>query len=310
MKLLKREKEILLTLKVFDFFERPLTAFEIWKNLFKLKNSKKPTLFEIVSLLENSKNLKRLIGKKDGFYFLKGKENLAEKRIFEDILFDKKFEKLKKLIRFFKFLPFLEGAFLSGSMAIGNVKKESDFDLILIGKEKRIWTLRFFSLLLYDILLARKKGEKKENKICLPCFLSSNSLKLSPAYFRAAEFLNLIFLYGKKEIFLKFFEENDWQKNYTHFSQLDFGKEKEFEFKKSFLRKFLEKILEGKFGSFLEKVFEKIQRKKIESFLKREKNEFPRRIEISQEKVIIHLNISKEIELEKEIENFLKVENF
>jgi len=310
MNLSLREKEILLTLKIFDFFERPATSFEIWKNLFKLKNLKKPTLFEIVFLLENSKNLKKLVEKKYGFYFLKGKDFLAEKRIFQDILFDKKFEKLKKLTRFLKYLPFLEGGFVCGSMAIGNVKKESDFDLILIAKNGRIWTLRFFALLLYEILFARRKGlfhskKTSENKICLSCFLSLDSMVFLKNYFRALEFLNLIFVYGKKEIFLKFFEKNNWQKDYTYFSQIDFEKEKSFEFQNSFLKKILEKILKGKFGDVVEKFLKFIQIKRINSFLRSYQIKTPQRIEISDKRIEIHLDISKEIKLEKEIHKFL-----
>jgi len=311
MKLSLREKEILLTLKVFDFFQRPASAFEIWKNLFKLKDSKSaPSLFEIIFLLENSENLKKLVEKKYGFYFLKGKSFLAEKRIFQDVLFDKKFEKLKKLIKFLKYLPFLEGGFVCGSMAIGNVKKESDFDLILIAKNGRIWTLRFFALLLYEILFARRKGlfhskKTSENKICLSCFLSLDSMGFLKNYFRAIEFLNLIFISGQKEVFLKFFEKNNWQKDYTYFNQIDFKREKCFKPEGSFLKKFLEKILEGKFGDIVEKFLKFIQIKKINSFLKSYQIETPQRIEISDKRIEIHLDISKEINLEKEIHKFL-----
>ncbi len=312
MKLSLKELEILLTLKVFDFFEKPATSFEIWKNLFRLKktNPEKTTLFEVIFLLENSENLKKIVEKKYGFYFLKGKSFLVEKRISRDILFDKKFQKLKKLTKFLRYLPFLEGTFVCGSMAIGNVKKESDFDLILIAKNGRIWTLRFFALLLYEILFARRKGlihskKTSENKICLSCFLSLDSMKFLKNYFRATEFLNLIFIYGKKEIFLKFFEKNNWQKNYSYFSQTDFEKEKSFKFKDSFLKKLLEKILKGKFGNFVEKFLKKIQIRRINSFLRSYQINTPKRIEVSDKRIEIHLNISKEIKLEEKIHNFL-----
>ena len=313
MRLSQREKEILLTLKIFDFFQKPATNFEIWKNLVKLnKKNTAPDLKEIIFLLEKSKKLKTFIEKKFGFYFLKNNQEkaLPEKRIFQEILFVKKYEKLKKRIKFLRYLPFLKGAFVVGSMALGNVKKESDFDLLLIGKKGRIWTLRFLTLTLYEILGARRKGlthslKTSENKICLSCFISEKNLKaFLPNYFRAFEFLNLVFIYGSKDFYLEFLKKNHWLKNFFYQKSLEI--ETRALFKESIFKKILEKLLEGKFGDFIEKFLKKIQTKRINGFLKNYQSEAPRRIAVSDKKIEIHLDVSKEINLEKMVKKFNK----
>ena len=72
------EISILKTIIYFDIFYFPLTKIELYKNLYLLE--KEISFQEFLNTLENSIKLKDLISEKEGFYFLKNKENIIRER--------------------------------------------------------------------------------------------------------------------------------------------------------------------------------------------------------------------------------------
>ncbi len=309
------EKEIYFTVFAFSLFKRPLTSSEIWQFLLKLpgQNQEKIRISEIFQTLEKSNFLKEKIIFKNGFWTTKEKQNLLLKRQETNLLIDLKLKKLKRYLKLLRYIPFLEGTFVFGSMAIGNAKKESDFDLALIAKNGRIWSLRAFAIFIFEIFFIRKRGsehnpKKTKNKICLSYFLSKKKMGyFQPDYYQAINHIVLVPVFGKKELFFEFARQNQWLKDYFVNFQDDFfaiKTDNNFYIKnKNFLAKFLEKIFSKKFGNYLEKILKFFQKKRINYSLKKITN--PDKIIISDTKLELHPENKNKNEILKQINSFL-----
>jgi len=201
----------------------------------------------------------------------------------QDVLFDEKWLRFVKLSGLFRHLPFVEFVFGAGSMALGNVNQNSDFDVIVGVKSGRIWTTRFFCILAFDLIGRRRKKlshkEEASNKFCFNHFVSLKSYCLRPPYnvYWQELYRNLVPIYGRKEKIQEFFKANGWA-GLRH-AEAGSGLAKAGEqiysddlrhriYGPSFLGIFMEKILTGRIGDFTEKVLRKIQIQRIEKGLK------------------------------------------
>jgi len=93
-------KNILATLAYYDVMDYPMTAFELWKQLFRVnksdsekkeQNKTAPTLLEVFDELKREK-IGSLTEEYRGFYFLKGRKSLVEQRIKRNKISEKKIQ--------------------------------------------------------------------------------------------------------------------------------------------------------------------------------------------------------------------------
>src|SRR3989338_3476442 len=101
----------------------------------------------------------------------------------QQVLHDKKWIKFLRRTWLFKHIPFVDFALAAGSMATGNVRPESDFDVIIGARAGRIFTARFFCVIAFGFFgWRRAKLNHKESaadKICLNHFVTEKSYQLS-----------------------------------------------------------------------------------------------------------------------------------
>ena len=271
------EKSIFATIAYYDYFSYPLTAGEIYRYLIKEReNIRDPfssgraglgiqelKFFEITEILDNSENLKKFIEQKNGFYFLAGREEIIKQRIQKKKLMDWKFKKVKWILRFISFLPFVRLIMLSGSMGLGNPLKESDIDLLIVAKHGRIWTTRailtFFTLLFG----AYRHTGKTQNRLCLNHYITDKSLGIDFGnLYKAEEYLNLLPLAGDLSIYNNFFKENSWMKDYVYSVSGSLEKNlRIMPLKGAPLKSkyFFEFLLSGSVGDYFEKQVKKFQ---------------------------------------------------
>lgn len=168
------EKSILQTLAYFQVFNFPLTAWEIYKNLYL-----PPNLTDFSAVL---KTLNRLtpctLQTQEGFYFLPGQNQLVSIRKKRYRLAQKKIQNAKPYLRLIRRLPFIQGVFLCNNLAYQNAPWESDVDLIILTAPGRLWSARFFSTGLIKLLNKRPGPRNQRNKICLSFYLSQDNLNL------------------------------------------------------------------------------------------------------------------------------------
>ncbi|MBI3335312.1 MAG: hypothetical protein HY001_02335, partial [Candidatus Portnoybacteria bacterium] len=129
-------------------------------------------------------------------------------------------EKLKRLFRYrwvFLGTAFLEGAFISGSVACGWAKEASDIDILVVAKKGRIWTTRLFLTLWTSMLGIRREGNEIANQICLNHYITEESLAIPfQSLYNTKTYINLIPLINRNDVFEKFFQKNRWIWQYLY----------------------------------------------------------------------------------------------
>lgn len=217
-------------------------------------------------------------------------QEILEKRQ-QQVLYDKKWIKFLKRTWIFRHIPFVDFALAAGSMALGNVKPESDFDVIVGARSGRIFTARFFCALAFGIFgWRRAKLSHKESaadKICLNHFVTEKSYQLSGsrnAYWQGL-YQNLVPLFGEPEKISKFFTANNAWLSKPRFYADDL---RHFYKTASWTKKVREWFLGGAFGDWVEKVLRRIQIARIERSLKTDPPGYKPRIKYNDEELEFH----------------------
>lgn len=227
------EKSILATIAYYDVLAYPLTGFEVFKYLinpshiiaqFKPEQAlaseslAQPCFLDTLKALKN-KPLKNYIEEKNGFYFLKNRAKLYKTRIERQKISDQKWKKARKIIKYLQIIPYLRMIAISGSLAIANTKKQSDIDLLIITKHKRIWTNRFLITSFIHLLGKRRHNKKTADRLCLNHYITDKSLKIDfPSLYNAQTYAHLMPVSEiEPGIYKKFQKANQWIENYLAF---------------------------------------------------------------------------------------------
>jgi len=263
----KLEKAILATLVYYDVLDRPLTGWEIFRYLKRISpNQKPPSLFLVLKTLERSSQLKKYIQQKNGFYFLKGQKKKIEIRIKRQKIADQKWKKVKKVAYWFQWLPFVKAILVSGSLAMHNPKKESDFDLLVITQANRIWTARALTTLFIHLIGQRRHQTLTKDRFCLNHYITDHSLEIHhQSLYNAQTYTHWVFLFGQSKIMKELEKNNYWIKNYLICGpQLGLNL---LQIKESFWQKklkgLIEKLLNGRLGNQLERILKEFQIQRI-----------------------------------------------
>ena len=187
--------------------------------------------------------------------------------------------------KFFTLIPFVEIVFVSGSMAMGTAKEDSDFDLIVGVKSGRIFTVRFSCWFVFGLLGWRRTvsavASAKADKFCFSHFVTPENYCLSEPrneYWNKL-YLSLVPIYGNSEQIQKFYDANAGWTGSVHHCEKSATKQSIqllVMTERRQIKIVTEKMLSGKLGNALEKWLKIIQIKKIEKSLKTIKQYKPR----------------------------------
>lgn len=212
-------KNILATVCYYDVLEYPLTSFEMWKYLIRTgeqeADSDNPeySLAEVLKELNNNNNiLKNFIEEYQGFYFLKGRRDLVEERVKRGKISALKIKRLRRVVWFLRFIPFVRMIAVTGRLAMKNAQTESDWDVLVSLKKNRIWTGRTLVTLAVHLLGQRRYGNKIQDRVCLNYFVTESSLEIkNKDLFSANEYTFCFPLFGSRE-YKNFQLRNSWIK--------------------------------------------------------------------------------------------------
>ena len=189
--------------------------------------------------------------------------NLAERR--RQVLHDTKWQLFNKRTWLFRYIPFVEAAFGSGSLALGNVNENSDFDVLILAKSGRIFSARFFSAFAFNLFgWRRKKLDHRisaKDKICLNHFVTRTSYRLTlpPNAYWQALYKQLVPIYGAEaEVNLFLIANKDWLGAAQYQSDIRHAYKEPSRFKI-----FIESRFSGFFGNWLERVLKQYQVRRI-----------------------------------------------
>ncbi len=216
-------KNIKATLSYYDVLEMPLTAFEIWKHLLsydveEIDTQKIQSLSAVIRIL-SSGELDTIIQHKNGFYFLKGRENLVAKRIQAEKISVNKLRRMRHLVEILSFLPYVRMIAATGSLAMKNGTKESDWDIFVVLRSGKIWIGRTILTGFLHLIGKRRYGQKIQDRACLNYFVTEDNLEIDiQDLFSANEYRFIIPMYNQS-LFQIFELKNRWIKKYRpHFS--------------------------------------------------------------------------------------------
>lgn len=211
----KLTKHILATIMYYDCFNYPLTAFETWKYLIKTdycsdnNQSAQASLAEITKKLRDD-NLAQYVESFNGFYFLKGRKYLVERRMEGNKISAGKLKKILKIAWWLRMGPFVRMIGMTGALAMKNATVKSDLDLFIVLKKGKIWTGRTLVTFFVHMIGKRRYGAKIADRACLNFFVTDQSLEIiTKDLFSANEYMFLFPLYGE-DVFQRFQIRNQW----------------------------------------------------------------------------------------------------
>ncbi|MBP9728202.1 MAG: hypothetical protein KBD27_02380 [Candidatus Moranbacteria bacterium] len=211
-------KNIIATVTYYDVMDFPLTLFEIWKYLLEHDRDgnhldRPVSLGEVWDVLESDQCARR-IEKKNGFYFLPGREALVQQRIQSEKLSVEKLKGMKRLAWVLQYVPYVRMIGATGSLAMKHGVTGSDWDMFVVLRSGRIWMGRTVLTGFLHLIGKRRHGKKISNRACLNYFVTDDSLEIATKdLYSAHEYRHLIPLLSFP-LFQIFELKNRWIKNY------------------------------------------------------------------------------------------------
>lgn len=166
----------------YDVMDMPLSAFEIWKHLISQATDRTTvvepcTLGEVWAQLAPDMRSERL-EEHDGFYHLRGRAELVARRIQAEKISVEKLRRLRRLSRFLAWIPYLRMLGATGSVAMKNSARESDWDLFVVLRSGKIWSGRTLLTGLLHAVRKRRHGKKIRDRACLNYFVTEDNLEI------------------------------------------------------------------------------------------------------------------------------------
>lgn len=205
------EAKILEALAYFDIFSYPLTRLEIWQNI-----QMRAAYHEVEEALQESEWLRKRIVSHNGLWHLKkatGDPILERENRYR--ISTLKFKKALRFAQLLRFVPWIEAVYACNSLGFFHAKPESDIDLFIITRPGRIWTSRFFSVLLAELTGFRPKDNHAKDGLCLSFFavvgapIESVALGKDDLYF-FYWMTKLAPLFVRGQAHERFWGENQW----------------------------------------------------------------------------------------------------
>src|SRR3989344_2465916 len=219
------EKSILKTVAFFDIFKHPLTAWEIHKWLYKYPGHL--DFSQLLSVLAQSRVLAEEFSLTEVFYSLRGREFTTWHRKQNNNLADRKFARALKLVKLYRFIPYIKMVAVCNSLAYSNARDDSDIDLFIITQRRKIWLARFFAIILVRLVGFRPSPQHSRDAYCLSFFVDEDHLDISGVslgkndIYLAYWVKELMPLYDPDALYEKFLQANHWAQDYLPRSYLN-----------------------------------------------------------------------------------------
>lgn len=205
-------KNILATITYHDVLERPLTVFEVWKDLIRCSADHTDQTWSLaqVRIALDSWEVRQYVHEKNGFYFLQGRECLVGLRRSRAIISVEKRKKLQHIVRILRFSPFVRSICVTGRLSYDHCEECSDLDLLVIYEAGHIWTGRFFLTAIAHMCGFRRHDTKVNDRACLNYHITTQSLTVPTRDLFAAHEYSYIYPMFDRGCFVRFCEANKW----------------------------------------------------------------------------------------------------
>jgi hypothetical protein len=231
------EAAIMRTILYADVFHFPLTLPEIHR--FLIHDEVTP----IVQIEKSLANLVDLLHEDAGYYCLKNRQVILQTRFEREVHTVALWQSAFHYGRWFAAIPFVRMVALTGALAVRNpASLRDDFDYMLVTSTGRVWTARLFAVALVRVV--RFLGRE----LCPNYVLAEEQLlQRRQDIFIAHEIAQMQPVFGLA-LYQQMLEENEWAKDYLPNIEAYAGSQSS----DSPLKRFLEWVLTGRFGTWLE----------------------------------------------------------
>ena len=241
---------LLKPLLYFSLFRYPLTEEEVFT--YSEASSKEEAKQELECLVKDN-----VIYRINGFYLCEDDASLIDRRLKGNKKAREVYAKAERVSRLISRFPYVEGVGISGSLSKGYFDENGDIDFFVITSKKRLWIARTLLILYKKIFLLNSK-----KYFCVNYFISTNALEIDEKNrFTATELLTLIPMFGNGS-FHEFYQKNRWVNSYLPNKPLNERLTYLNPVKKPLITKFLEFVLNNRFGDYLDTLFLRITYRK------------------------------------------------
>ncbi len=206
---------------------------------------------------------------KDGFYFIRGKENILAERAEKYLFAERKYKKVMRLARIFSFFPFIKMISVCNDLGYSNAPDGSDIDLFVITSRKRIWLARLL-ITGFLKLFKMRPGENSRDAICPSFFIDEDNINLKNLALKnelgapddphfSYWVCQMAPILEKDGFNKKFGEENKWVNDFLPNALVAKKPPARRNIAISSVAEYFEKIFQGFFGDWLEQKTKKIQ---------------------------------------------------
>lgn len=234
MKLSWWDQAVLATLAYVDQFHYPLSVTEIETRLVvPLKGTHPVAIPRLVAPSQRHTRVQEalahlqergLVRRHKQWFMLAGSGEWVATRQERDILSQAKWREVATFIELVRWIPWIEGIAVTGSLAMNNVVPNDDCDFLVVTQPRRLWLTR-----LAVIMVALLKGKRRswsgeeQNSWCFNLWLDRDHLAM-PAYLRsvygAYEVIQARWVEDRAGIEAAFRHHNKWTTTFLPYALL------------------------------------------------------------------------------------------
>lgn len=214
-------QRVIATVAYCDQFNYPLTEAEIQLRLIQKPTPDDRTLHScLVSLMA-----KGILHRKGTYYFLSGSEEsvaIRQQRAAYSVV---KVTQAYEVVAALRWIPWIKGIALTGSLAMNNATQDDDLDFMIITQAQRLWLTRPL-VIAYAWLKGKRRSWQREekNSWCFNLWLEETELHtpgLNSSLYTAYEVCQARFLLNRARVSQRFIWANRWLAEYLPYYFLD-----------------------------------------------------------------------------------------
>ena len=207
------KESILQTVIYADCFDYALTAEQI----HHYQISYKTYSFVTFQSALNELVLSNMLIYQNGLYCLAARKNLFRKRMIAESVSAIKIEIARKKTWLMTCIPWIDGIWITGNVAMHNAQDDDDIDLLVVTRDSWLWLTRLIIVIVYGavgrVRLRRHSLQSVKNKLCLNMYLDATVLEMPSSkknLYTAHEVAQVLPLFNRNKTYERFLAANAW----------------------------------------------------------------------------------------------------
>lgn len=268
------DRLILATLAYADAAGMPLTAHQAWRKLLTVPHG--GSVVAVPTLGETAIALDRMAAHgsvrcEDGWYAPAGTEGgFAARRTEQEKIQAQKFKRMRAKAFWLQAVPFARALAASGSLAAGTTGRDSDWDMFIIARRGRLYTVRVLLSLAAWLMrsLRTKRQRVAPDKFCFNHYVTDDGLNLRHrSLYVACQLASLIPVYDPDGMVPRLWDANRWAGDWLAHGLPETTQTVRRLMRRSgfltLVRRVFEVVLSGPPGNALEAVLRRWQQRRI-----------------------------------------------